>query len=82
MVGPEAYSKESDQQEVQDNCGGSKRSYDCTLCKKGFNNARALGDHMNIHRKERTKVKQVTPISSPSSNFTNNEESVDSPFVP
>lgn len=45
----------------------TKRSYDCTFCKRGFTNARALGGHMNIHRKERTnyKAKQGTPNSSP-----------------
>ncbi|TKY53686.1 Transcriptional regulator TAC1 [Spatholobus suberectus] len=80
--GSEASSEErDDQQEVQHDSAGSKRSYDCTFCKRGFNNARALGGHMNIHRKERTKVKQVTPISSPLNNFTN-EESMASPFVP
>ncbi|KAJ0979546.1 hypothetical protein J5N97_015020 [Dioscorea zingiberensis] len=34
------------------------RSYDCIFCKRGFSNAQALGGHMNIHRKERSKLKQ------------------------
>jgi len=60
-------SEDSDEQEVQDECIVTKRSYDCTFCKRGFTNARALGGHMNIHRKERTnyKAKQGTPNSSP-----------------
>ncbi|CAH2068663.1 unnamed protein product [Thlaspi arvense] len=36
---------------------GIGRSYDCTFCKRGFTNAQALGGHMNIHRKEKAKVK-------------------------
>ncbi|KAF9597586.1 hypothetical protein IFM89_019954 [Coptis chinensis] len=34
------------------------RSYECTFCKRGFSNAQALGGHMNIHRKDRAKLKQ------------------------
>ncbi|XP_073113102.1 uncharacterized protein [Elaeis guineensis] len=37
------------------------RSYDCTFCKRGFSNAQALGGHMNIHRKDRAKLKQPSP---------------------
>lgn len=34
------------------------RSYECTFCKRGFSNAQALGGHMNIHRKNKAKMKQ------------------------
>nr|XP_010907810.1 transcriptional regulator SUPERMAN [Elaeis guineensis] len=46
--------------------GGSStrtRSYDCTFCKRGFSNAQALGGHMNIHRKDRAKLKQPSNLS-------------------
>ncbi|KAK9055344.1 hypothetical protein SSX86_026427 [Deinandra increscens subsp. villosa] len=33
------------------------RSYECHFCKRGFTNAQALGGHMNIHRKDKTKLK-------------------------
>ena len=34
--------------------GGARRApYECSFCKRGFNNAQALGGHMNIHRKDR-----------------------------
>ncbi|CAA3032544.1 transcriptional regulator TAC1-like [Olea europaea subsp. europaea] len=36
------------------------KSYSCTFCKKGFSNAQALGGHMNIHRKDRAKLKEFT----------------------
>ncbi|KAI5665960.1 hypothetical protein M9H77_15813 [Catharanthus roseus] len=36
------------------------RSYECNFCKKGFSNAQALGGHMNIHRKDKAKLKQAS----------------------
>ncbi|CAI8612703.1 unnamed protein product [Vicia faba] len=43
-----------------DDIGGptQARSYSCTFCKRGFSNAQALGGHMNIHRRDRAKLKQ------------------------
>ncbi|XP_038706446.1 zinc finger protein KNUCKLES-like [Tripterygium wilfordii] len=40
------------------------RSYECSFCKRGFSNAQALGGHMNIHRKDRAKIKQSPSPSS------------------
>ncbi|KAJ4704622.1 transcriptional regulator TAC1-like [Melia azedarach] len=34
------------------------KSYTCAFCKRGFSNAQALGGHMNIHRKDRAKLRQ------------------------
>ncbi|KAK9279756.1 hypothetical protein L1049_013438 [Liquidambar formosana] len=36
------------------------RFYECTFCKRGFSNAQALGGHMNIHRKDKAKLKQTS----------------------
>lgn len=36
------------------------RIYECSFCKKGFSNAQALGGHMNIHRKDKAKLKQAS----------------------
>ncbi|CAI9778754.1 unnamed protein product [Fraxinus pennsylvanica] len=33
-------------------------SYECIFCKKSFSSAQALGGHMNIHRKDKAKLKQ------------------------
>ncbi|KAE9615035.1 hypothetical protein Lal_00048188 [Lupinus albus] len=41
--------------------GGSMwppRSYSCTFCKREFRSAQALGGHMNVHRRDRAKLKQ------------------------
>ncbi|XP_020218114.1 transcriptional regulator TAC1 [Cajanus cajan] len=82
-VSPENLSEENDhQEEAHDDSGGTKRSYECTFCKRGFTNAQALGGHMNIHRKDRAKAKQFTPeASSPIINKFNNDESMALPFV-
>ncbi|XP_038895788.1 transcriptional regulator TAC1-like [Benincasa hispida] len=53
------------------------RSYECNFCKRGFTNAQALGGHMNIHRKEKAKLKQS--ISSPSLSSSSNKMVVDIP---
>ncbi|KAM7262937.1 hypothetical protein ACFE04_000620 [Oxalis oulophora] len=36
---------------------GGVKSYACSFCKRGFSNAQALGGHMNIHRRDRAKLK-------------------------
>ncbi|XP_021768961.1 probable transcriptional regulator RABBIT EARS [Chenopodium quinoa] len=44
--------------------GGSiiwpQRSYSCSFCKREFRSAQALGGHMNVHRRDRALLKQVT----------------------
>lgn len=77
----ETSSEISDHQEVHDDYAGTKRPYDCIFCKRGFTNSRALGGHMNIHRKERTNAKKGTPNSSLPKSFTN-KESMATPFIP
>lgn len=46
------------------NQGAATKSYECTFCKRGFSNAQALGGHMNIHRKDKAKLKQVSSSSN------------------
>lgn len=36
------------------------RSYTCTFCRREFRSAQALGGHMNVHRRDRARVKQST----------------------
>ncbi|KAK7257829.1 hypothetical protein RIF29_32086 [Crotalaria pallida] len=38
------------------------KSYECNFCKRGFSNAQALGGHMNIHRKDKAKLKQQSSL--------------------
>ncbi|EFH52486.1 zinc finger family protein [Arabidopsis lyrata subsp. lyrata] len=39
--------------------GSQARPYICEFCERGFSNAQALGGHMNIHRKDRAKLRQA-----------------------
>ncbi|CAN1150569.1 Transcriptional regulator TAC1 [Linum perenne] len=66
---------EHDHEESAEGGGGSSqsttaRSYECTFCKRGFSNAQALGGHMNIHRKDKAKLKQTSTISTSTSTTT------------
>uniref|UniRef100_A0A1J3GY18 Transcriptional regulator TAC1 n=1 Tax=Noccaea caerulescens TaxID=107243 RepID=A0A1J3GY18_NOCCA len=57
---PEDYSNrisKNSHQSVDDSLNQS-RSYICSFCIRGFSNAQALGGHMNIHRRDRAKLRQ------------------------
>lgn len=34
------------------------RSYSCTFCRREFRSAQALGGHMNVHRRDRARLRQ------------------------
>lgn len=56
------------------------RTYDCNFCKGGFSNAKALGGHMNIHRKDKAKLKQSFPVTeSRQQQFSENTKTTLSP---
>lgn len=42
------------------------RSYSCTFCKREFRSAQALGGHMNVHRRDRARLKQSLCNENPS----------------
>ncbi|KAK6937824.1 hypothetical protein RJ641_031332 [Dillenia turbinata] len=64
-------SEESSQLEQTSEYKGTGRSYECVFCKRGFTTAQALGGHMNIHRKDRSKNK---PTSLPSVSIKDNDD--------
>ncbi|XP_057771366.1 transcriptional regulator SUPERMAN-like [Salvia miltiorrhiza] len=37
------------------------RSYVCSFCKREFRSAQALGGHMNVHRRDRARLRQSPP---------------------
>ncbi|KAF9674697.1 hypothetical protein SADUNF_Sadunf10G0153800 [Salix dunnii] len=39
-------------------CIWPPRSYNCSFCKREFRSAQALGGHMNVHRRDRARLKQ------------------------
>ncbi|CAJ1943105.1 unnamed protein product [Sphenostylis stenocarpa] len=40
------------------------RSYSCTFCRREFRSAQALGGHMNVHRRDRARLHQPSPINN------------------
>lgn len=40
-------------------CIWPPRSYSCHFCKREFRSAQALGGHMNVHRRDRARLKQT-----------------------
>ncbi|CAN1142514.1 Zinc finger protein 10 [Linum perenne] len=49
-------------------CIWPPRSYSCTFCRREFRSAQALGGHMNVHRRDRARLKQ-SPISPTKRNY-------------
>lgn len=47
------------------------RSYICSFCKREFRSAQALGGHMNVHRRDRARLRQ-SPTRDGGSNSSNN----------
>ncbi|XP_047314818.1 transcriptional regulator SUPERMAN-like [Impatiens glandulifera] len=50
------------------------RAYSCSFCKREFRSAQALGGHMNVHRRDRAKLRHhlsPPPSSSTSDQFPN-----------
>ncbi|XP_075485248.1 transcriptional regulator TAC1-like [Primulina tabacum] len=47
------------------------RSYSCSFCRREFRSAQALGGHMNVHRRDRARLKQsLSPQLSEKSSET------------
>ncbi|KAG6507934.1 transcriptional regulator SUPERMAN-like [Zingiber officinale] len=40
------------------------RSYSCSFCKREFKSAQALGGHMNVHRRDKARLRQSPPYSN------------------
>lgn len=41
------------------------RSYPCSFCHREFKSAQALGGHMNVHRRDRARMRQSSPPALP-----------------
>ncbi|KAJ9154198.1 hypothetical protein P3X46_027560 [Hevea brasiliensis] len=48
------------------------RSYTCSFCKREFRSAQALGGHMNVHRRDRARLRQSPPRDGPILNLNVN----------
>lgn len=47
------------------------RSYTCSFCRREFRSAQALGGHMNVHRRDRARLRQSPPRDGQFSSFLN-----------
>ncbi|KMZ74332.1 hypothetical protein ZOSMA_12G00160 [Zostera marina] len=65
------YDSWEEQAFAEDSAGGlggcvwPPRSYSCSFCGREFKSAQALGGHMNVHRRDRARLKQSSPPPSP-----------------
>ncbi|XP_008803156.2 zinc finger protein 10-like [Phoenix dactylifera] len=73
-----SYSKSWEEQAFAEDSAGHlggciwpPRSYTCSFCRREFRSAQALGGHMNVHRRDRARLKQS---SSPSSEPLENSQ--------
>ncbi|XP_027069185.1 zinc finger protein 10-like [Coffea arabica] len=66
-------------------CTWPPRSYTCSFCRREFKSAQALGGHMNVHRRDRARLKQSpTPhmeVLSRNHQILNPCASLDSPQI-
>ncbi|CAN0909557.1 Zinc finger protein 10 [Linum grandiflorum] len=60
-------------------CIWPPRSYSCTFCRREFRSAQALGGHMNVHRRDRARLKlhQQEDDADDNNNNNNNPPPVD-----
>ncbi|KOM43209.1 hypothetical protein LR48_Vigan05g081300 [Vigna angularis] len=47
------------------------RSYTCSFCRKEFKSAQALGGHMNVHRRDRARLRQSPPAEGQAAHMFN-----------
>ncbi|GAV76549.1 zf-C2H2_6 domain-containing protein, partial [Cephalotus follicularis] len=55
------------------------RSYSCSFCKRDFRSAQALGGHMNVHRRDRARLKQSPSL--PNEIFHHDHQTHQNPFT-
>lgn len=62
-------------------CVWPPRSYSCSFCRRDFRSAQALGGHMNVHRRDRARLKQSpNPEVVPQNHALNPCTSLDPPY--
>ncbi|OWM81793.1 zinc finger protein 10 [Punica granatum] len=63
-------------------CIWPPRSYSCSFCRREFRSAQALGGHMNVHRRDRARLKQSGGEILNSHEHQNQPNQIQGPFVP
>jgi hypothetical protein len=75
---PELYGTSWEEQAFAEDASGARggcvwppRSYSCTFCRREFRSAQALGGHMNVHRRDRARLKQSQSTNNVGDHLTN-----------
>ncbi|KAL5742708.1 hypothetical protein ACOSP7_029440 [Xanthoceras sorbifolium] len=71
------WSTTSDDQDIRNSSDHVVKSYTCAFCKRGFSNAQALGGHMNIHRRDRAKLRQFAEENLPTLDISTNRNPIE-----
>ncbi|KAH6762065.1 zinc-finger protein 10 [Perilla frutescens var. hirtella] len=58
-------------------CVWPPRSYSCSFCRRDFRSAQALGGHMNVHRRDRARLKQSP---NPAADVVPQNHAFDAPY--
>ncbi|CAL9767370.1 unnamed protein product [Musa acuminata subsp. burmannicoides] len=58
------------------------RSYSCSFCRREFRSAQALGGHMNVHRRDRARLKQSLSPTGDDSDHDRPHHSSQRPYMP
>lgn len=61
-------------------CIWPPRSYSCSFCRREFRSAQALGGHMNVHRRDKARLKQ-SPDSFSETHRQNHHSPIKNPFT-
>ncbi|KAK9016250.1 hypothetical protein V6N11_078753 [Hibiscus sabdariffa] len=63
-------------------CIWPPRSYSCSFCGREFRSAQALGGHMNVHRRDRARLKQSPPTDPHDDDLQNLQNNIHNSFSP
>ncbi|KAK4742591.1 hypothetical protein SAY87_000592 [Trapa incisa] len=63
-------------------CVWPPRSYSCSFCKREFRSAQALGGHMNVHRRDRARLKHSGGETLNSHEHPDQPSHIQGPFIP
>lgn len=62
-------------------CIWPPRSYSCSFCRREFRSAQALGGHMNVHRRDRARLKQSPSSYNETPHQNNHHNSIQNSFT-
>ncbi|KAK8531787.1 hypothetical protein V6N13_131145 [Hibiscus sabdariffa] len=83
QVSMKSWEEKAFAEDAGEECIWPPTSYTCSFCSRVFRSAQALGGHMNVHRRDRAKLKQShspIPLKSSHLNFPHRPDGFDHNF--